>query len=215
MDNSQLINQTSLNTEYYTPVRIVELARLLMGGISYDPASSKHANEYIDALAYSVAPSSTMIYEGFDDLPTAVSIGNGGLDRQWFGKVWMNHPFGSRERACRVPNCKKESCKKRGYHIASDLLGNEDWVNKIVSSYENHDIEEGVMICYASTSEKWFRPLLDYPKCWIHGRVNYLDPATMKEVKGSTKGSVITYFGTNIQGFSEVFSAIGSCHNLI
>lgn len=69
-----LINQTSGDTEYYTPSFIIEAAREVMGGIDLDPASSAAANERVKATNY---------YTERDD----------GLTRQWHGRVWLNHPF--------------------------------------------------------------------------------------------------------------------------
>ena len=75
MNPAQLINQTSGNTEYYTPPAIVEAARQVMGGIDLDPASSLMANAYVNAHQY---------YNELHD----------GLSKVWRGRVWMNHPFG-------------------------------------------------------------------------------------------------------------------------
>jgi hypothetical protein len=77
MNAAQLINQDSGDTEYYTPVNIVDAARATMGGIDLDPFSSLVANERVKA---------TRIFTVDDD----------GLKQKWSGRVWMNHPF-SRE----------------------------------------------------------------------------------------------------------------------
>ncbi len=52
MNNSQLINQDSGNTEYYTPIEIVDMARDAMGFITLDPFSSVEANERVKASIY-------------------------------------------------------------------------------------------------------------------------------------------------------------------
>jgi len=75
--NHQLCNQTSGETEWYTPPNIIEAARLAMRGIDLDPASSKDANTRVRAAEF---------YTKFED----------GLRRNWHGRVWLNHPF-SRE----------------------------------------------------------------------------------------------------------------------
>lgn len=75
MNNSQLINQTSGKTEYYTPSNIIESARFVMGSIDLDPASSEQANKIVKAKK---------IYTEQDN----------GLAQPWFGNVWLNHPFG-------------------------------------------------------------------------------------------------------------------------
>lgn len=163
MNAAQLINQDSGITEYYTPQRIVDAARNVMGGIDLDPASSAAANERVRA---------TRFFTEADD----------GLKQEWTGRVWMNHPF------------------QRGR--------NHLWVNKLCESYTYGAVTEACCITFASTSEKWFAPLLFYPQCFIVGRVNYLLPdGTVK--KGVTKGSVVTYFGENVDRFRDMFEPMG------
>lgn len=106
-----------------------------------------------------------------------------GLKQQWQGNVWMNHPFG------------REMNKKA--------------IQKLVNEYNNGNVTQACCITFAATSEGWFRPLLSYPMCFIHGRTNYyLKDGTLK--KGVTKGSVVTYLGENVEKFREVFSNIGT-----
>lgn len=163
MNNAQLIQQDSGNVEWYTPAYIVDAARRAMGGIDLDPASSWVANQRVQAGT---------IFTADDD----------GLTRQWFGKVWMNHPFG------------------RGANTA--------WINKLVAEYTSGNVQQACCICYASTSEQWFRPLYDYPICFITGRVDYLRPDG-KPGGGVSKGSCVTYFGTDVRRFVAVFGTLG------
>jgi hypothetical protein len=210
-NNSQLINQSSGKTEYFTQSLITDLARDVLGRIDLDPASSDKANTLVGAHLYYIEPEFVNVGE-INGIPVREYFHDqSGLNKRWFGKVWMNHPFGSKQRACKS-GCAKKTCTKRGYHLLRDHPGNGDWINKLVDSYENGDVTEAIMICYASTSENWFKPLLDYPKCWVYGRLNYLDNITLEEISGVTKGSVITYFGDNIDKFHDVFNDIGSVH---
>lgn len=165
MNSSQLINQTSGKTEWYTPPHIVDRAKLLMGGIDLDPASSELANKYIGAKKI-------------------FTIDDDGLSQKWFGRVWMNHPFSRKH--------------------------NADWIAKLIREYTIGGVVEACCITYASTSEKWFRPLLSFPICFIHGRTNYIDPATNNPAKGVTKGSCITYLGDNEDKFADLFDMFGS-----
>lgn len=162
--NAQLINQDSGNTEWYTPSEIVELAREVMGGIDLDPFSSSKANETVKA------------YQFFTEEDNAFS-------KEWWGNVWMNHPFGR--------------------------TTNKLSIDKLVNSYYKGYIHQACCITFAATSEQWFRPLLQYPQCFIHGRTNYYLPDGTKK-KGVTKGSVVTYLGDNVEKFKEVFSEIGT-----
>ena len=62
-------------TEYYTPPEIVDAARVTMGCIDLDPASSIIANQTVKA---------GVIYTR--------KMGDGS-EFPWFGRVWLNHPF--------------------------------------------------------------------------------------------------------------------------
>jgi hypothetical protein len=60
--------------EWYTPLRFLELARLVLGNIDLDPASNPQANELVKAAR---------IFTLDDD----------GLDQPWVGTVWLNPPY--------------------------------------------------------------------------------------------------------------------------
>lgn len=164
MNNAQLINQTSGKTEYYTPIGIVDAARRVMGGIDLDPASSCAANARIGAGKF-------------------YTIENNGLDLRWFGRIWMNHPFGR--------------------------MSNPRWVEKLISEFEAGNISQALCITFACTSEVWFQPLLDFPQCFLSPRTNYDLPDGTK-LRGVTKGSVITYLGHNVESFEKEFGWFGT-----
>lgn len=105
-----------------------------------------------------------------------------GFKNKWFGRVWMNHPF-SREMNVRC-------------------------IQKIDLEYKLKRIEQACCITFAATSEKWFQPLMLYPQCYLSPRTNYYMPdGTLK--KGVTKGSVVTYFGDNLDAFVAEFKKFG------
>lgn len=68
------VGQNSGENEWYTPSNIIEAARLTMGSIDLDPASTELANKTIKA---------TEIYTKEIN----------GLDKTWNGNVWMNPPY--------------------------------------------------------------------------------------------------------------------------
>jgi hypothetical protein len=105
-----------------------------------------------------------------------------GLLQDWVGRFWMNHPF-SREmnRLC---------------------------IEKACDEYTFGRATEGCCICFAATSESWFQPLAQRPQCYLSPRTNYYMPDGTKKT-GVTKGSVVTYFGTNVQRFADVFRSFG------
>lgn len=65
----------SKSNDWYTPVRYVEAARRVLGGIDLDPASCAEANQTVQAARY---------FTEADD----------GLAQEWKGRVWLNPPYG-------------------------------------------------------------------------------------------------------------------------
>lgn len=192
MQSHQLINQTSGETEYYTPGFIIDAAKEVMGRIYLDPASSQKANQTVGAWQYYTA----------DDRP---------IGRDWQAEtVWMNHPFNRGEQPCK-PNCKKKTCVLRGHCISEPIPSNAEWIDKLITEFYRSHIGQAMCITYACTSEEWFRPLFDYPMCFLQPRTNYLLPDGTV-LAGVTKGSVVTYLCRNkyqTSSFRDVFRKYG------
>jgi ParB family chromosome partitioning protein len=68
------VSNNSGENEWYTPECYIESARLVMGVIHLDPASSEIANKTVN---------SNLFYTQEDD----------GLSKEWFGNIWMNPPY--------------------------------------------------------------------------------------------------------------------------
>lgn len=177
----QRINSDSGDTEYFTPQFIIEAARLCMGGIDLDPASSHAANQRVKAKVYFDAEldglgqrwAHTTLY--CDDRSSGECVTRP-------SRLWLNHPF-SRE-------------------------GNPLWINKLTKSFYAGDVEQACCITFAATSEKWFQPLLRCCQCFLTPRTNYFMPdGTIK--RGVTKGSVVTYLGNRTDAFANAFRELG------
>ena len=68
------VSNNSGENEWYTPPDIIERARLVLGTIDLDPASSDAAQETVKAAHYFTRETD-------------------GLSQEWFGQVWMNPPY--------------------------------------------------------------------------------------------------------------------------
>lgn len=68
------VSHNSGQNEWYTPSEFVEAARIAMGSIDTDPASSDIANETVKAETY-------------------YTINDNGLIHKWHGNVWLNPPY--------------------------------------------------------------------------------------------------------------------------
>jgi phage N-6-adenine-methyltransferase len=102
-----------------------------------------------------------------------------GLSLPWNGRVWMNPPYG-------------------------ELAGK--FVHRFVSEYQAGNIDAGIILVKAATDTAWFRPLFEYPICFIHGRVKFYT----SETEGiATFPSVCIYLGEDEARFCDVFSTIG------
>lgn len=68
------VSNNSGNNEWYTPIEYIDSARLVMGSIDLDPASSEDVNKKIQA---------EFIY----------TKETNGLKNKWYGNVWLNPPY--------------------------------------------------------------------------------------------------------------------------
>jgi phage N-6-adenine-methyltransferase len=68
------VSNNSGENEWYTPLKFIKSARLVMGSIDLDPASSDEANEIVKAENY-------------------YTVETNGLEQEWFGNVWLNPPY--------------------------------------------------------------------------------------------------------------------------
>ena len=157
MVSSREVLHSSASNEWYTPVVYTEAARKVMGSIDLDPASCDEANKLVKA---------TKIFTKEDD----------GLNRKWWGNVWMNPPYG------------------RG--------GQDKWTSKIVKEYEDGNISQAVILVNAATDTLWFQRLWPYNICFVKRRIKFvsLDGAPKHS---PTHGNVLVYLGRREESISR------------
>lgn len=119
---------SSESSEWYTPGHIIELARTVLGEIDLDPASCEVANRTVQATRY---------YAREDN----------GLLQPWYGKVWMNPPYGKQIKA---------------------------WVDRLLNQYETGAVSAALALLPARTDSAWFQPVHNYARCWLRGRLRFM-----------------------------------------
>jgi phage N-6-adenine-methyltransferase len=70
------VSQNTGNPEWYTPPNVLDAARVVLGNIELDPASSKIAQKTVKANRHYTAE-------------------NDGLSKKWKGATWLNPPYAS------------------------------------------------------------------------------------------------------------------------
>jgi hypothetical protein len=128
------VHFSSDSPEHYTPSPIIKAAIGCMGDIDLDPCSNSKAAPNVPALEH-------------------FTIAEDGLSRPWFGRIYMNPPYG---RAI------------------------VEWVAKLKSEYQAGNTTEAIALVPARTDTQWFRMLDCYPCCYIEGRLTFIgndDPA--------------------------------------
>lgn len=156
------IAYNSGNNEWYTPADIIEAARRMMGGIDLDPASSDIANKVVKAGKYYTAETN-------------------GLDKEWFGNVWLNPPY------------------------AAELI--EAFTNKATAEAPN--IKQMIILVNNATETRWFRSLVGISSaiCFPSSRVKFYLPNG--KVGAPLQGQALLYVGADPSKFLAEFAAFG------
>lgn len=116
-----------------------------------------------------------------------------GLVRDWIAEsVWLNPPFSRNNPTARLGGGK------------SKLIA---FVSKLLQECEAGHIGQAILLCTASTSAVWFRPLWQYPICFADHRVLFNRPDMPKQ--GQFFGTCFVYLGPDEQKFTAIFEQFG------
>jgi DNA N-6-adenine-methyltransferase (Dam) len=100
-----------------------------------------------------------------------------GLSKDWAGRVYLNPPYGR---------------------------GIDDWISKLVVSYEDGAVFEAIALVPARVDTEWFRRLDDYPRCFVSGRLTFSNADSPAPFP-----SAVFYLGSHIEKFHRLFGAVG------
>lgn len=159
------LSSFSGDNEWYTPARYVDMAREVMGTIDTDPASNPTAQRTVRATTYYTAETN-------------------GLDKDWYGKVWMNPPYSNPEV--------------------------QQFAEKVIAEYQSGRVTEAVVLTNNSADTGWHRAMQDActRMCTTTGRIRFESPT--RQGNSPAMGQSFFYFGPNPEKFKEVFSTIGN-----
>jgi hypothetical protein len=117
------------------------------------------------------------------------TIETNGLNKLWPGRVWLNPPYGRDEEG------------------GSGALR---WVNHMIAQYRD-GIATAAIICVNSlTYAPWFRPLYDFPICFVNHRVKFECGVPREEPERPSNGTAFIYLGADVDAFIREFSEFGA-----
>lgn len=155
------------SNEWYTRASLVALAREAMGGIDLDPASCAAANARLR-------------------IPRIFTKADDGLSQRWWGRVWLNPPYGLTDK----------QASNQGL-----------WSRALAERYQAGEIEQGCLLVNASTGAGWWAPLWERPICFLAKRESFWRPDGEKN--SPTHYNAVIYFGERTERFAQVFEAHG------
>jgi phage N-6-adenine-methyltransferase len=150
--------------EWFTPEPWLDLARQALGAIDLDPASHPIAQERVKAANFFTAA-------------------DNGLEREWFGRVWLNPPY---NRALLAP-----------------------FVDKLVSEWASGRVEQAILLTHNYTDTAWFHTAARVSRaiCFPRGRIHFLSPAG--DECSPTQGQAFFYFGQDERRFCGTLAELG------
>lgn len=167
---------SSESVEWYTPPHLIELVREVLGTISLDPCSASLPQSWIKASTYWTVENS--------DYPVPT------LQRPWFGKVFMNPPYG-----------------KTGNRSNQDL-----WMQKLITDYRQDEVESAIALINARLGYPWFERIWrQWPVCMVRDLISFIkeDGTVGGKAKSASCFVLLPKDDGQVGLFEETFSTIG------
>lgn len=154
---------TSKTNEHYTPPTfLIQVYDFFGGTLDLDPCCNSLANPHVLANCH---------YDKELD----------GLKLPWFGKVFVNPPYGR-------------------------SLG--DWTEKICGEFEQAHISEGLFLVPSRTDTKWTRRLSEYARCYLSSRLKFVSENGTPQ-DSAPFPSALFYLGERQKEFKAYWSGLG------
>jgi hypothetical protein len=139
------------------------------GHIDLDPASNPVSNQIVKAKKY-------------------YTIDDDGFNRAWYGKVFLNPPYG------------QKNLKKNNY-------GASAWFDKIWDEYTNGDVSQAIII--GRGDSEGIKNLMRYSIFCECERVHFYKVGKPDDVSIPVPGTKIFYLGYERELFADVFREYG------
>lgn len=178
--------------EYITNRDLIASAYALMGQIDLDPASSKVANEYINADKF---------YTPLDD----------GLNfREWFGNVYLFPPPGAY-----FFDKKNERWKKTRASSPSLCSSHAVWFRRLYKGWMQGEIKQGLYFTNCPDMIRYEQKIFDFPVCILRTAPTLLCNSSTGIEPKKTATSMVVYLqpvddsGAATQKFIDIYSPKG------
>lgn len=106
---------------------------------------------------------------------------NNGLALPWHGNIWLNPPY--------------------SYPLV------EQFTTKAIEHISKEPSSQAVVLVNACTDAKWFQQLMDYPCCFVRGRISFY--LNGKKINGNRNGQAFFYLGEREVEFRHLFKDLG------
>lgn len=126
--NPPSVHFLSESSEWTTPQIIINKTIELFGKIDLDPCSNPD---------FPNVPAKNHFTKQED-----------GLSKEWYGKIYMNPPYGSEIK---------------------------NWIIHLCEQFEKENIQEAIALTPSRTDTKWFQRMKTYHRCFIWGRLKFGD----------------------------------------
>lgn len=163
MNQSREALHSSKSVEWYTPAKYIHAVHEVMDWINLDPASCEEANTIVRAQHY-------------------FSLEHSGLKVDWYGKVYLNPPYGGETKL---------------------------WVDRLIYFFTGYKVTEAILLVNATPDRSWFNQLWTFPICFTDHRIRFIS-GEGQQVSRPTHGNAFVYFGKQQHKFCRIFSQFGT-----